>query len=70
MEGHTDNTGTPGGNKTLSDGRATAVMAAIVAKGVSPARLGAVGHGQDRPIADNRTSEGRAANRRVELVKQ
>jgi outer membrane protein OmpA-like peptidoglycan-associated protein len=70
VEGHTDNTGTPGGNETLSDARSKAVVAALVAKGVGLARLSAVGHGQDRPVADNRTSEGRASNRRVELVKQ
>jgi outer membrane protein OmpA-like peptidoglycan-associated protein len=70
VEGHTDNTGSAGDNKTLSDARAQAVMGAIVAKGVDGARLSALGHGQDRPIADNRTTEGRASNRRVELVKQ
>jgi outer membrane protein OmpA-like peptidoglycan-associated protein len=45
------------------------VVAAIVAQGIEEARLGARGHGQDKPIADNSTEEGRAKNRRVELVK-
>ncbi len=70
VEGHTDNVGTPKSNKTLSDDRAKAVVAAIVAQGINTKRLSAVGHGQDNPIADNKTGEGRAKNRRVELVKK
>ncbi|OGC09458.1 hypothetical protein A2V82_06605 [candidate division KSB1 bacterium RBG_16_48_16] len=70
VEGHTDITGTPESNKTLSEARAKAVAAAIVAAGISPDRLDAVGYGQDRPVADNRTEEGRAKNRRVEIVKR
>ena len=70
IEGHTDNTGTPQGNKTLSDDRAKAVVAAVVAQGVEASRLAAVGWGQDKPIADNATDEGRAKNRRVEVVKK
>ena len=70
VEGHTDNVGNAKSNKTLSDERAKAVVAALVAQGVDAKRLSAAGHGQDKPIADNKTEEGRAKNRRVELVKE
>jgi len=70
VEGHTDNVGTPASNKTLSDQRAKTVVAAIVAEGIDAKRLSALGHGQDKSIADNKTEEGRAKNRRVELVKK
>jgi len=70
VEGHTDNTGDPAANKTLSNTRAKAVAEAIAAAGISSNRLEPVGYGQERPIADNRTEEGRAKNRRVELVKK
>ncbi len=70
VEGHTDNAGTPASNKTLSEARAKAVAAAIVAAGISARRVDAAGFGQERPIADNRTEEGRAKNRRVEIVKR
>lgn len=70
VEGHTDNTGTPEGNKTLSMKRAEAVVAALVQAGIAAGRLNAVGWGQEKPVADNRTEEGRAKNRRVEVVKK
>jgi outer membrane protein OmpA-like peptidoglycan-associated protein len=70
VEGHTDNVGNPKSNKTLSDERAKAVVADIVAQGIDAKRLSSVGHGQDKPIADNNTEEGRAKNRRVEIVKK
>ena len=70
VEGHTDNVGTPEANKVLSANRAKAVMDAVVALGVPAERLASVGLGQESPVADNRTEEGRAKNRRVELVKK
>jgi OmpA-OmpF porin, OOP family len=70
IEGHTDNVGTPAANLKLSEARATAVMDAVVRAGIDKARLSAKGLGQTTPIADNRSDEGRAKNRRVELVKK
>jgi len=70
IEGHTDSTGTPQGNKVLSDERAKAVLSAVAALGVEASRMTAVGWGQDKPVADNATEEGRAKNRRVEIVKK
>lgn len=70
IEGHTDNVGDAKSNQVLSEQRAKSVMDAIVKAGVDAKRLSAAGFGQDRPIADNRTDEGKAQNRRVELVKK
>jgi OOP family OmpA-OmpF porin len=70
VEGHTDNAGNAKSNKKLSDDRAKAVVKSIVAQDIDIKRLSAIGHGQDKPIADNKTEEGRAKNRRVELVKK
>jgi outer membrane protein OmpA-like peptidoglycan-associated protein len=65
VRGHTDNTGKEQSNMVLSQNRANAVMAELVKNGVSSARITAVGFGQTMPIADNKTAEGRAKNRRV-----
>ena len=70
IEGHTDNVGSPQANKVLSENRAKAVMNAVASSGVDASRLAAVGWGQERPVADNRTEDGRAKNRRVEIVKR
>ncbi len=70
VEGHTDTKGVPSANQALSEKRAQAVVAWLTAHGVADARLSAKGFGQDKPVADNSTEEGRAKNRRVELVKQ
>jgi OOP family OmpA-OmpF porin len=70
VEGHTDNVGSPASNKTLSEERAKSVVAAIVSQGIAAGRLSSAGYGQDVPIGDNNTEEGRAMNRRVELVKK
>lgn len=68
--GHTDNVGAPEANQRLSQERAQAVMAALVERGIKADRMTAKGYGQTSPIADNRTEDGRARNRRVELVKK
>src|SRR5262245_54148355 len=67
IEGHTDNVGDAASNKRLSEARAKSVMSAIIAGGIPAVRLTAAGFGQERPVADNRSEEGRAKNRRVEL---
>jgi OOP family OmpA-OmpF porin len=67
IEGYTDNEGSPGQNQALSQQRADAVKNFLVKKGVQADRLIATGHGKDHPIADNATTAGRSANRRVEL---
>jgi OmpA-OmpF porin, OOP family len=70
IEGHTDNVGDAASNKNLSNDRAKAVMDALIAKGVDKTRMSFVGWGQEKPVADNRTDEGKAKNRRVEIVKK
>ncbi len=69
IQGHTDNTGTAAHNKELSAARARSVLGALVGLGIDPSRLESKGLGQDQPIASNGTEDGRARNRRVELVK-
>jgi Outer membrane protein and related peptidoglycan-associated (lipo)proteins len=69
IEGHTDNVGAKDANLKLSQQRAEAVRAWLVAKGVPGARLVAKGFGDSKPVVGNDTEEGRAKNRRVTLVK-
>jgi outer membrane protein OmpA-like peptidoglycan-associated protein len=69
IEGHTDDVGAKPANEKLSRDRAAAVVDALAAAGIARDRLKSSGAGADKPVADNATSEGRAKNRRVELVK-
>ncbi|WP_394564320.1 OmpA family protein [Pantoea sp. SGAir0180] len=70
VRGYTDNTGNPAHNQTLSEGRANAVVKALTEKGIDAGRLSFAGFGAADPVADNANEQGRAQNRRVELVKQ
>ena len=67
--GHTDATADPQHNEALSLDRANAIKAALVERGVDPQRLLTAGAGEGRPVAANNTPEGRALNRRVELIR-
>jgi outer membrane protein OmpA-like peptidoglycan-associated protein len=67
VAGHTDNTGSAKHNMKLSEARAATVMNYLISKGVIPAMLSAKGYGKNEPLADNKTAEGRAQNRRVGL---
>jgi outer membrane protein OmpA-like peptidoglycan-associated protein len=66
--GHTDNTGAAAYNQGLSQRRAQAVASVLVNAGVAPARINAIGRGEDAPVASNLTPEGRQQNRRVEII--
>jgi outer membrane protein OmpA-like peptidoglycan-associated protein len=69
IEGHTDSMGEERQNKSLSQNRAEAIQKYLVANlGLDPVMVQAVGYGEERPIANNETQEGRALNRRVEIV--
>lgn len=69
VEGHTDNVGMVASNQALSEKRAQAVVAWLSSHGINASRLKAKGWGQTKPVADNSTDDGKAKNRRVELVK-
>jgi outer membrane protein OmpA-like peptidoglycan-associated protein len=68
VEGHTDSVGSASANLELSRRRAEAVRSFLVSRGIESNKIEAVGIGKDRPVAENSTPEGRANNRRVELV--
>jgi outer membrane protein OmpA-like peptidoglycan-associated protein len=68
VEGHTDGQGSDASNLELSQGRAQSVRDYLVSRGVPANRIKAVGVGEARPVADNNNPEGRANNRRVEII--
>jgi OOP family OmpA-OmpF porin len=68
VEGHTDSLGSEGYNSTLSERRAEAVKAYLMARGIPEQRLATLGHGEVRPVASNQSDEGRQRNRRVEVI--
>ena len=65
--GHTDSVGSDAYNQTLSMKRSEAVKAYLVSKGIEKNRVYTEGKGEKQPVADNKTKEGRAKNRRVEI---
>lgn len=67
VEGHTDYMGSDAYNQVLSERRATSVRDYLIQKGIASARIQIKGYGESRPIADNKTPEGRTLNRRAEL---
>lgn len=70
IEGHTDSQGGDEYNLELSERRAMTVRDFLVSRGVSSERVRSEGHGEERPVTENKTAEGRANNRRVEIVLQ
>jgi outer membrane protein OmpA-like peptidoglycan-associated protein/ABC-type nitrate/sulfonate/bicarbonate transport system substrate-binding protein len=68
VEGNTDDAGDPDWNKSLSEKRARAIVDYLVSRGVDPARIVARGNGASQPVASNRTSGGRARNRRTDIL--
>jgi outer membrane protein OmpA-like peptidoglycan-associated protein len=68
IEGHTDNTGTSSHNLTLSENRANSVSRFLKSYGVAGSRIATNGYGEKQPVADNKTTEGRMQNRRVDVA--
>ena len=69
IEGHTDNVGSKEGNIQMSQMRAESVLNYFVSRGIPKGRFTVVGLGSIEPIADNKTPDGRAKNRRVEIIR-
>lgn len=69
ISGHTDNTGSAKLNQKLSEERANSVKDWLVSKGIDPSRITTKGYGKDKPIADNKTAEGKQKNRRIEFTR-
>ncbi|PNK61005.1 OmpA family protein [Psychrobacter sp. FDAARGOS_221] len=67
IKGHTDSTGNPSYNQGLSERRAQAVASYLINRGVASYRVRTMGYGQNQPVANNSTEQGRQQNRRVEL---
>jgi outer membrane protein OmpA-like peptidoglycan-associated protein len=70
VNGYTDSQGSDSFNQTLSQNRAESVRSYLVSHGIAADRVSAMGHGKESPVADNASPEGRADNRRVEIVVQ
>jgi outer membrane protein OmpA-like peptidoglycan-associated protein len=68
VQGHTDSQGNDAFNKKLSQQRAESVRNYLIKKGITSDRMDPKGYGEDQPLEDNRTADGRAKNRRVEFV--
>jgi outer membrane protein OmpA-like peptidoglycan-associated protein len=68
IEGHTDNTGSDSYNLDLSEKRAESAKKYLISQGINVSRLNAVGYGEEQPISDNSTDQGRKENRRVEVA--
>jgi outer membrane protein OmpA-like peptidoglycan-associated protein len=68
IEGHTDDTGVPALNRSLSERRAKAVRERMIQLGVDPQRLTSAGRGASKPVGENATEDGRRANRRIDIV--
>ena len=68
IQGYTDDSGAPEHNKSLSEARARAVLEWLVSHGIEQSRLSATGYGQERPLSPNVTPQGRARNRRIQIL--